>query len=76
MIKVQKQYRTCPALTAFRMSFSRLEQNNGSTRNMMSTDEIQDYSKRSINFQKFILQKLPMPNPCPVYGWKGNLSKF
>jgi hypothetical protein len=37
---------------------------------------IQGYSKRSIHFQKFILQKLLMLNPCPVYGWKGNLSKF
>jgi hypothetical protein len=38
--------------------------------------DIQRHSKRSINFQKFILQKLLMLNPCPVYGWKGNLSKF
>jgi hypothetical protein len=37
---------------------------------------IQGYSKTSINFQKFILQKLLTLNPCPVYGWKGNLSKF
>jgi hypothetical protein len=37
---------------------------------------IQGYSKRSINFQKFILRKLLTLNPCPVYGWKGNLSKF
>jgi hypothetical protein len=37
---------------------------------------IQGYSKRSIQFQKFILQKLLTLNPCPVYGWKGNLSKF
>jgi hypothetical protein len=37
---------------------------------------IQGYSKSSIHFQKFILQKLLMLNPCPVYGWKGNLSKF
>jgi hypothetical protein len=32
--------------------------------------------KRSTHFQKFILQKLLTLNPCPVYGWKGNLSKF
>jgi hypothetical protein len=32
--------------------------------------------KRSIHFQKFILQKLLTLNPCPVYGRKGNLSKF
>jgi hypothetical protein len=31
---------------------------------------LQGYSKRSIHFQKFILQKIT------VYGWKGNLSKF
>jgi hypothetical protein len=37
---------------------------------------IQGYSKRSIQFQKFILQKLLKLNPCHVYGWKGNLSKF
>jgi hypothetical protein len=37
---------------------------------------IQGYSKRSIHFQKFILQKILTLNPCPVYGWKGNLSKF
>jgi hypothetical protein len=35
---------------------------------------IQGYSRRSIHFRKFILQKLLMLNPCPVYGWKGNLS--
>jgi hypothetical protein len=34
--------------------------------------KIQGYSKRSIHFQKCILQKLLMLNPCPVYGWKGN----
>jgi hypothetical protein len=38
--------------------------------------EIQGYSEKSVNFQKFILQKLLTLNPCPVYGWKGNLSKF
>jgi hypothetical protein len=38
--------------------------------------KIQGYSKRSIHFQKFILQKLLTLNPYPVYGWKGNLSKF
>jgi hypothetical protein len=38
--------------------------------------EVQSYSKRNIIFQKFILQKLLIINPCPVYGWKGNLSKF
>jgi hypothetical protein len=37
---------------------------------------IQGYSKRSINFQKFILQKILTLNPCPLWGWKGNLSKF
>jgi hypothetical protein len=37
---------------------------------------IQGFSKRSIHFQKFILQQLLTLNPCPVYGWKGNLSKF
>jgi hypothetical protein len=37
---------------------------------------IQGYSKRSIHFQKFILQKLLMLNPCPMYRLKGNLSKF
>jgi hypothetical protein len=37
---------------------------------------IQGYSKISIRFQKLILQKLLTLNPCPVYGWKGNLSKF
>jgi hypothetical protein len=37
---------------------------------------IQGYSKSSIHFQKFILQKLLTLNPCPVYEWKGNLSKF
>jgi hypothetical protein len=37
---------------------------------------VQGYSKRSIHFQKFILQKLLTLNPCPVYGWKGNLLKF
>jgi hypothetical protein len=37
---------------------------------------VQVYSKRSINFQKFILQKLLTLNPCHVYGWKGNLSEF
>jgi hypothetical protein len=37
---------------------------------------VQGYSKRSTHFQKFILQKLLTLNPCPVYGWKGNLSKF
>jgi hypothetical protein len=37
---------------------------------------IQGYSKRNIYFKKFILQKLLTLNPCPVYGWKGNLSKF
>jgi hypothetical protein len=30
--------------------------------------------EKNINFQKFILQKLLALNPCPVYGWKGNLS--
>jgi hypothetical protein len=38
--------------------------------------EIQGYSKRSIHFQKFILQKLLTLNPCPVYGWKLNHSEF
>jgi hypothetical protein len=38
--------------------------------------KIQGYSKRSIHIQKFILQKLLMLNPCLVYGWKGNFSKF
>jgi hypothetical protein len=37
---------------------------------------IQNYSKRSIHFQKIILRKLLLLNQCPVYGWKGNLSKF
>jgi hypothetical protein len=37
---------------------------------------IQGYSKRSIHFQKFILQTLQMLSSNPVYGWKGNLSKF
>jgi hypothetical protein len=37
---------------------------------------IQGYSKISINFKKFILQKLLTLNPCSVYGWKGNLLKF
>jgi hypothetical protein len=37
---------------------------------------IQGYSKWSIHFQKCILQKLLTLNPCPVYGWKGNHSKF
>jgi hypothetical protein len=35
---------------------------------------IQGYSKRSIHFQKFILQKILTLNPCSVCGWKGNLS--
>jgi predicted secreted protein len=39
------------------------------------TAYIQGYSKRSTHFQKFILQELLTPNPCPVYGWKGNFSK-
>jgi hypothetical protein len=39
-------------------------------------NNIQGYSERSIYFQKFILQKLLTLNPHPVYGWKGNLSKF
>jgi hypothetical protein len=43
---------------------------------MVTTNNIQGYSKRSIHFQKFILQKLLMLNPCPVHGWKGNLSNF
>jgi hypothetical protein len=34
------------------------------------------YWKRFIHFQKFILQKLLILNPCPMYGGKGNLSKF
>jgi hypothetical protein len=37
--------------------------------------QIQGYSIRSIHFQKCILQKLLRLNPCPVYGWKGNLSQ-
>jgi hypothetical protein len=37
---------------------------------------IQGYSKRSILFQKFIIQKLLTLNPCPVYGWKRNPLKF
>jgi hypothetical protein len=36
------------------------------------TEPVQGYSKRSIHFQKFILQKLQTLNPCLVYGWKGN----
>jgi hypothetical protein len=32
---------------------------------------IEGYSKRSVHFQKLLTL-----NPCPVYGWKGNLSKF
>jgi hypothetical protein len=32
--------------------------------------------KRSLHFQRFILQKLLTLNPCAVFGWKGNLSKF
>jgi hypothetical protein len=40
------------------------------------THLVQGYSKRSIHFQKCILQKLLTLNPCPVYEWKGNLSKF
>jgi hypothetical protein len=39
------------------------------------TISVQAYSKRSIHIQKFILQKLLTLNPCPVYGWKGNLSQ-
>jgi hypothetical protein len=38
--------------------------------------KLQGYSKRSIHFQKFILQKLMTLNPWPVYEWKENLSKF
>jgi hypothetical protein len=41
-----------------------------------AAETIQGYSKRSIHFQKFILQKPLTLNPCPVYRWKGNLSKF
>jgi hypothetical protein len=41
-----------------------------------TTIPIQGYSKKSIHFQKFILQKLLKLNPCPVCGWKGNLSKL
>jgi hypothetical protein len=43
---------------------------------VVASFKIQGYSKRSIQFQKFILQKLLMQSPCPVYRWKGNLSKF
>jgi hypothetical protein len=32
--------------------------------------------KEVYTLKKFILQKLLILNPCPVYGWKGNLSKF
>jgi hypothetical protein len=45
-----------------------LEENNGNI--------VQGYSKRSKHFQKFIFQKLLTLNPCPVCGWKENLSKF
>jgi hypothetical protein len=38
--------------------------------------DVQGNSKRSIHFQKFILQKLLTLYPCPAYGWKGYLSKF
>jgi hypothetical protein len=34
------------------------------------------YSKRSIHFQKFILQNILKLKPCPVCRWKGNFSKF
>jgi hypothetical protein len=44
--------------------------------NLCAGLHVQGYSKRSIHIQKFILQKLLVLNPCPVYGWKGNLSKF
>jgi hypothetical protein len=37
---------------------------------------IQGYWKRSIHFQKFILQKLRTLNPCLLCGWKGNLWEF
>jgi hypothetical protein len=43
---------------------------------LRGTLKIQGYSKRSIHFQKCILQKLLTLNPCPVNGWKGNFSKF
>jgi hypothetical protein len=32
--------------------------------------------KKKYTLQKFILQKLLTLNPCPMCGWKGNLSKF
>jgi hypothetical protein len=32
--------------------------------------------QKNIHFQKFILQKLLVLNPCSVYGWKGDLSKL
>jgi hypothetical protein len=32
--------------------------------------------KKKYTLQKFILRKLLTLNPCPVYGWKGNLSEF
>jgi hypothetical protein len=48
------------------------------TRSIGESDEtsniVQGYPKRNINFQKIILQKLLTLNQCPVYGWKGNLS--
>jgi hypothetical protein len=32
--------------------------------------------KKKYTLSKINLQKLLTLNPCPVYGWKGNLSKF
>jgi hypothetical protein len=32
--------------------------------------------KEVYTFKNVILQKLLALNPCPVYEWKGNLSKF
>jgi hypothetical protein len=32
--------------------------------------------KKKYTLSKFYFTNLLMLNPCPVYGWKGNLSKF